>query len=151
MAKKTRDWLKKSREFWDLHRRKISRFTFLEKCKSRENLFVWLALQRGLWVPYVQSRLRREAVSEEETAAGVHAEDRLRDSREPEESERIPKVEHCSQSVYSGRKHAGQLEVQALSNAGRGWSLSPGSALLVSIFLFPTLPPRCRWIDPRVV
>jgi hypothetical protein len=48
---------------------------------------------------YVQSRFKREAVSEEETAAGVHAEDRLQDSREPEESKRIPKVEHCSQSI----------------------------------------------------
>jgi len=37
-----------------------------------------------------------------------------------EESERITGLVHCSQSVYSGRKHAEQLEVQALSNAGAG-------------------------------
>jgi hypothetical protein len=40
---KTWDWLQKSRNFWDLHRQKISRFTLLEKLKSRENLFVWWA------------------------------------------------------------------------------------------------------------
>jgi len=52
--KKTRDWLQKSREFWDLHRRKISRFTFLEKRKSRENLFVWRPLR-----PIIQIKILR--------------------------------------------------------------------------------------------